>query len=163
MNARALIISIAAPVAMAALGGFLTGKGGLAWFASLRRPRFQVPLWTFFVVAAIVYLMYGIVIYRLLTLYLEPRGRALCLTAVGVCMLYSEYWNHLFFGLKSTLAGFVAITAFLPLIVIVETALFLFEPVSAWVLLPYAIYFAGYDIPWSLRLWALNPNGTPRV
>jgi tryptophan-rich sensory protein len=149
-------IAVLSCVAMAALGGLLTGKGGVPWFKSLARPRFQIPMWAFFAVAGIVYLIYGVVLYRLLTEPI-PRGpRVVCLTAVGAAMLYSEVWNWLFFGLRSTLAGFVGMIGFVPALVVMETALFVFEPVSAWVMLPYALYFAAYDIPWGLALWRLN-------
>jgi len=148
---------------MAALGGVLTGKGGMTWFRSLRRPRFQIPLKAFFAVAAFVYVFYGIVLYRLIALDLSTRSRIVCLVAVGVAMLYSELWNYLFFGRRSTLAGLVGIVGFVPILLVVETSLFLLEPLSALILLPYAAYFVLYDIPWATRLWKLNPQPpTPR-
>lgn len=159
MNVTAIVVAIVWCVAMAALGGVLAGKGGVAWFRSLKRPRMQMSLWTFFVVTAIVYVMYGVVIYRLIALDIPRDGRIVCLTGIGVTMLYGEVWNYIFFGLRSPLAGFAALTACLPLLIVIETALFLFEPVSAWVLLPYGLYFVLYNIPWSLRLWKLNPSG----
>ena len=33
----------------------------------------------------------------------------------------------------------------------------LVDSVSAWLVLVYAIWVLGYDIPWAYRLWRLNP------
>ena len=33
----------------------------------------------------------------------------------------------------------------------------LVDSVSAWLVLVYVLWVIGYDIPWSYRLWRLNP------
>lgn len=159
MNVTALVAAIVWCGAMAALGGVLAGKGGIAWFGSLKQPRMQMPLRAWFAVAALVYLMDGVIIYRLIALDIPRDGRIVCLAALGAAMLFGEFWNYLFFGLRSPLAGFAALTACVPVFAVLQTALFLFEPVSALVMLPYALYSLVYSIPWSLRLWRLNRQG----
>lgn len=121
-----------------------------------------MPMWAWFAVAAVVYVMDGVIIYLLIACAIPREGRIVCLTALGAAMLFGEFWNYLFFGLRSPLAGFASLTACLPVFAVLQTALFLFEPVSVWVLLPYALYTLLYSIPWSLRLWRLNPPHAER-
>jgi benzodiazapine receptor len=145
---------------MAALGGLLAGRSGVAWFGALRRPRMQMPISAFYATAGIVYVMYAAVIYRLLALDLSNTPRIICLTSVGAVMAFGEFWNYLFFGMRSPGVAFGALTACIPLLVVIETALFLSDPVSGWVLLPYGVYTLAYSLPWCYRVWRLNaPNG----
>jgi translocator protein len=75
----------------------------------------------------------------------DRRGRGICLALALVVMLSNELWNYLFFGLRSTLAGFVGITLFLAPLSALIFALFRYERVSA-----------NYDLAWTFELWRLN-------
>ena len=156
MKTTALVVAVVWCAAMAALGGVLAGRGGVEWFRSLRRPRMRIPMPAWCVVAALVYLMDGVIIYRLISFDMPREGRIVCLTAMGAAMVFAEFWNYLFFGLRSPLAAFAGLTAYVPTLFILQTALFLFEPVAAWVLLPYVVYTLAYSMPWALRLSKLN-------
>ena len=70
-------------------------------------------------------------------------------------MLLNELWNFGFFGLRSTLAGFLGIAVFLAPLTALVVALRTYERVSAWLLVPYYLWVL-YDLAWAYELWRLN-------
>jgi tryptophan-rich sensory protein len=56
-----------APVAAAAvLGNVFIGRQSMEWFASLRRPKMQLPMPGFYVVGGTYYLLMSVVVHRAL-------------------------------------------------------------------------------------------------
>ncbi len=85
----------------------------------------------------------------------DPRGRAISFgLSVGVLLL-NELWNYGFFGMRSTLAGFLGIAVFLALLTALMVVLRRYERISAWVLVPYYVWVL-YDLAWTYELWRLN-------
>jgi translocator protein len=154
----AAVLAVAFTAAMAVLGTVLAGDALKTWFPTLVRPTFQMPLPLFIGVGIIGYIVGAIVLYRLLTVVDDPRGRIVCVAAMVVTMLYNELWNGALFRLRSPFAGFVLVVAFLAPLAILETALVLFEPVSALLIGVYVLWVIVYDVPWSYRLWRLNQD-----
>ena len=150
-----LLAAIALPVLFAAFGAALVGGSGLDWYAELDKPRFLVPLRVFYLVGSLYYALAAIVLYRILVRVNDPRGRALSFgLTVGVLFL-NELWNYGFFGLRSTLTGFLGITVFLAPLTALVVALRIYERVSAWLLVPYYVWVL-YDLAWTYELWRLN-------
>jgi benzodiazapine receptor len=108
-----LFAAVAIPVLFALFGGALIGGNGVGWFAKLDKPRFLVPLWTFYLVGLGYYAGCAAVLYRILVYVNDRRGETASLALIIIVMLLNELWNYLFFGLRSTLAGFLGIVAFL--------------------------------------------------
>jgi benzodiazapine receptor len=156
-NVPALLIAVALSLGMAIIGGLLTGNQLTRWFATLRKPRFQLPLWGVVCVGLFGYLVDSVIAYRLLTVVQEQTDRIIALTALIVVMLYNELWNIVLFRWHNTFAGFLGVMAFLAPLTILQVALLLVDNVSAWLLLVYLVWVIGYDIPWAYRLWRLNP------
>lgn len=46
-NITALLFAVTLSLVMAIVGGLLTGNQLTQWFATLHKPRFQLPLWGF--------------------------------------------------------------------------------------------------------------------
>src|SRR5215217_7774285 len=104
-----LLAAVALPVLFAVFGTILVGGSGLEWYEGLEKPGFVVPLGIFYLVGALYYVLFAVVLYRVLSRVGNARGRATSLgLALGV-MLLNELWNYAFFGLRSTLAVFVAL------------------------------------------------------
>jgi hypothetical protein len=100
-----LLAAVALPVLFAVFGTILVGGSGLEWYEQLKKPGFVVPLGIFYLVGALYYVLFAIVLYRVLSRVGDARGRAISLgLALGV-MFLNELWNYAFFGLRSTLAG----------------------------------------------------------
>jgi benzodiazapine receptor len=150
-----LLAAVALPVLFAILGTALVGGSGLEWYAGLAKPRFLVPLGVFYLVGFFYYALAAVVLYRVLPRIDDPRGRALSFGLTVGVLLLNELWNYGFFGLRSTLAGFLGIVVFLAPLTALVVALRTYERVSAWLLVPYYLWVL-YDLAWTYELWRLN-------
>ena len=119
------------------------------------KPWFLVPLWAFGIVGAIYYVLFATVLYRILVHDGDRRGKiaSLALT-IGVLFL-NELWNYGFFGLESTLVGFLGIAAFLVPVTALVVVLRSHEQFSATLVAFYWIWVL-YDLAWTFALWRLN-------
>lgn len=156
-NIAALLFAVVLSLGMAVTGGLLTGNQLTRWFATLHRPRFQLPLWGFVCVGLYGYLIDSIIAYRLLTVVPEQTARIIALMALIVVMLYNELWNIVLFRWHNTFAGFLGVLIFLLPLAFLQAALALVDSVSAWLVFVYVLWVIGYDIPWAYQLWRLNP------
>ena len=150
-----MLAAVALPVLFAVFGTALVGGSGLDWYAGLAKPWFLVPLRVFYLVGSLYYVLAAVVLYRVLTHIDNPRGRALSFGLTVGVLLLNELWNYGFFGLRSTLAGFLGIAVFLVPLTALVVALRTYERVSAWLLLPYYLWVL-YDLAWAYELWRLN-------
>jgi benzodiazapine receptor len=153
-----LVVAVAVCLAAAVLGNVWVGDALKTWYPGLVKPRLLIPLWAFIVVGVTVYVIEGVVLYRLLVYVESPQGKVVTVTALVVLMVYNEAWNYAFFGLRSTLAALVGIVAFLAPLTILTVALFAYEPISGWLMSPYCLWVA-YDLWWVYQLRRLNPGG----
>jgi tryptophan-rich sensory protein len=150
-----LLVAAALPVLFAVFGTALVGGSGLEWYEGLEKPRFLVPLGIFYLVGTLYYVLFAVVVYRVLVRIDDPLGRALSLGLTAGVMLLNELWNFGFFGLRSTLAGFLGILVFLALLTALVAALRRYEGFSAVLLVPYYAWVL-YDAAWTYQLWKLN-------
>jgi tryptophan-rich sensory protein len=151
-----LLAAVALPVLFAVFGTILVGRSGLEWYEQLKKPGFVVPLGIFYLVGALYYVLFAIVLYRVLSRVGDARGRVISLgLALGV-MLLNELWNYAFFGLRSTLAGFLGMAVFVALLTALVAVLLRYERFSAVLLVPYYLWVLLYDLAWTYQLWRLN-------
>ena len=150
-----LLAAVALPVLFAVFGTVLVGGSGLDWYEGLAKPWFLVPLRAFYLVGSLYYVLTAVVLYRVLARIEDPRGRILSFGLTLGVMLLNELWNYAFFGLRSTLAGFLGILVFLALLTALVAALRRYERFSAGLLVPYYAWVL-YDVAWTYQLWRLN-------
>ena len=150
-----LFAAVAIPVLFALFGGALIGGNGVGWFAKLDKPRFLVPLWTFYLVGLGYYAGCAAVLYRILVYVNDRRGETASLALIIIVMLLNELWNYPFFGLRSTLAGFLGIVAFLMPLTALLLVLRRYEWLSARLVTAYYLWVL-YDLAWTYHLWRLN-------
>ena len=146
---------MALPVLFAVTGTALVGGSGLEWYAGLAKPWFLVPLRVFYLVGALYYMLAAVVLYLVLALIDDTRGRTISFGLTMGVLLLNELWNYGFFGLRSTLAGFLGIAVFLALLTALVAALLRYERLSAGLLVPYYVWVL-YDLAWTYELWRLN-------
>lgn len=150
-----LLAAVAACILFSILGTVFVGGNLGYWYAGLEKPSFLVPLPVFYLVGAVYYVLFAFVLYRVLV-HVEDRGaKAICLSLVLLVMLLNEVWNYAFFGLRSTLLGFLGMALFLAPLTALLVALSQHERVSAWALAPYYVWVI-YDLAWTFALWRLN-------
>jgi translocator protein len=152
MRWSAFAKSVAPTVAAAVLGNAFVGRDSLSWFTGLRRPRMQVPMPAFVTVGGLYYVALGTVTYRAVV---REDGQAYRL-ALAV-LAGNEVWNGVFFGRRSTRAGFLGILAFLLPLGLLQARVAT-DRVSTMALTPYTAWVLVYDLPWTYQLWRLNPG-----
>jgi benzodiazapine receptor len=79
------------------------------------------------------------------------RNRALLVLAGN------ELWNVAFFARRSPGNGFAGVLVFLGPLLALQKAV-ASDPPSVVALMPYTLWVIGYDVPWTYRLWRLNPG-----
>ena len=148
---RALLRAVVPTVTAAAVGNLAVGRDALAWYRGLRQPRVHLPLPAFAAVGAGYYGVLGAVAYRT-----ARRGDDTAYRWALVVLAGNELWNATLFGRRSTRAGFAGMVAFtVPLLALQRSVAD--DPTTRTVLAPYTAFVLGYDVPWSYRLWRLNP------
>ena len=157
LHVSALLFAVALSLGMAIAGGLLTGNQLTRWFATLHKPRLQLPLWGFVCVGLFGYLVDSVITYRLLTAVAEQTIRIIALTVLIVVMLYNELWNIVLFRWHNTFASFLGVLVFLIPLTLLQVMLMLMDAVSGWLVFVYLLWVIGYDLPWAYRLWRLNP------
>jgi tryptophan-rich sensory protein len=70
-------------------------------------------------------------------------------------LFLNELWNYGFFGLESTLAGFLGMAVFLVPVTALLLTLRAYERFSARLVAVYWIWVL-YDLAWAFALWRLN-------
>jgi tryptophan-rich sensory protein len=154
MNWWAAGITAAATLLAAVVGNLFIPASALAWFRGLPWPRWLVPYRVFIAVGVVYYVLIATVLYRALDRHDLPAIIWAIVVIVG-----NEAWNAAFFGLRSTLAGFVGMLAFaVPLSALIIAARH--DPVSLVLLSVYAVWVV-YDIAWTASLWR-TARGTER-
>jgi benzodiazapine receptor len=95
------------------------------------------------------------VLYRILVYVSDRRGEMASLAMIIILMLLNELWNYLFFGLRSTLAGFLGIVAVLVPLTALLLVLRMYEALSARMVTAYYLWELC-DLAWTYQLWRLN-------
>jgi tryptophan-rich sensory protein len=152
MALRRLAMSVGPTVAAAVLGNAFVGKESMSWFRSLRRPGIQIPLPAFMAVGATYYGLVGTVVDRAAT-----RGDATAYRLGLAVLAGNELWNLAFFGRRSTRAGFLGVLVYAVPVGLLQARV-RDDRVSTLALAPYTAWLLLYDVPWTYRLWRLNPR-----
>ena len=138
-------------VGAAVLGNAFVGRESMAWFRRLRRPAMQVPMPVFYAVGAAYYAGMGVVVHRAVV-----RGDGRTLRWALVVLAGNEAWNAVFFGRRIARDGFLGILVFLLPLGLLRAAV-AGDRTSRLVVTAYGAWVLGYDVPWTYRLWRLNP------
>lgn len=141
------------PVLGAAVGGnAFVGRDAMTWFRDLRRPGMQLPMPAFYAVGLAYYAAMGVVVHRAVL-----REDARTYRRAMVVLAGNEIWNIVFFGRRSTRDGFLGILAFIPPLAVLQTSV-AGDRASSLAVGTYSVWVIGYDVPWTYRLWRLNPD-----
>ena len=109
----------------------------------------------FGIVGAIYYVLFATVLYRILVHVDDYRGRITSLVLTITVLFLNELSYFGFFGLKSTLVGFLGMAVFLVPLTALVVALRGYERFSAALVAVYWIWVL-YDLAWTFALWRLN-------
>lgn len=151
-----LVVSIAICQAAGLVGSFFTRPAIPTWYATLQKPAFNPPNWVFGPVWTTLFLLMGIALFLVWRKGLQAEGVAVALVVFTIHLVLNVLWSFFFFGMRSPLAGFVAI---LILSVAICATIFTFGRVSrpaSVLLIPY-IGWVSFAAFLNFHLWRLNP------
>jgi tryptophan-rich sensory protein len=158
MDWKALGIATGLVVGVVILEALLTTEGIKTWYPTLKKPKWLIPMWGWAIVAVVAYLIDGYVAYRVLTSVPSREGVTVCLTALAVLMVFNALFNYPLFKYRDPRLGFLGVISFLAPLIVLQVALFVYEPVAAWTHMIYAVWVVAYDLPAMYQLWKLNPG-----
>lgn len=142
---KELIISVAIPLAVGGISGFLN-RNSMKGFESLNQPPLSPPGWLFPVVWTILYTLMGIASYLIYTSYAPKQKKKNALTVYGVQLFFNFVWSFLFFSFGLYTFAFVWIVILWALIILTTVLFSKISKPAAYLMIPYILWvtFAAY-------------------
>jgi tryptophan-rich sensory protein len=116
---------------------------------------FSAPLWVWYIIGGVYYLIFFFLIYRILRLNTDSTLKPAVLGLILFMMVVNGLWNYVFFRARNLFASFISGS----LAPIPDLALFIcltkLDKIAAWSLIPYLLYRI-YALWWGYGLWKLN-------
>lgn len=140
---RKLILSLALPLFVGALAGFLT-RNSMMIYKNLNRPSLSPPGWVFPVVWTILYLFMGLGSYIIAQSSSPKKNEALLIYAIQLFLNF--IWSLVFFNLQNYLLSFLILLLLWYFIIRMISAFWSVNPTAALLQIPYLLWvtFAGY-------------------
>lgn len=136
-----LILIIIACQFFGALGSIFTIPNISTWYAELNKPFFNPPNWIFGPVWTLLFLLMGIAIFLILeTKNVDKNKKKIAQVLFVVQFFFNFLWSLLFFGLNSTILGFIGIIILLPLIIATTISFYKINKKAAYLMLPYILW-----------------------
>jgi benzodiazapine receptor len=136
------------------LGSFFTIPAIPTWYQSLHKPFFTPPNWIFSPVWIGLYLLMGISLYFVWQRQGQPRRR-IALILFFLQLILNILWSAAFFGLRSTLLGFIDIVFLWVAILLTFQTFLSVSKVGGLLLLPYLVW-VSFAALLNFSLWVLN-------
>lgn len=151
----AVLISLGICLVAAVLEGLCAGKNVKAYFAKLKFPPYSAPLWVWYIIGGLYYVIFFFVIFRVLKHDTDSLLVQVTLTLILLMMVANALWNYLFFRAQKLFVSFV-VASFSP---VPDLALFILlirlDKLAAWALVPYLLYRI-YGVWWGYGFWKWN-------
>ncbi len=154
INKKTLIISIAIPLLVGALSGFIS-SGSMAQFGQLNKPPLAPPGFLFPIVWTILYTLMGIASYLVYTSDKNQTEIREALTVYALQLAVNFFWSIIFFNLEWYLFAFFWLVLLWVLILYTILLFYRISKPAAYLMIPYLLWvtFAGYL---NLGIYLLN-------
>ncbi len=150
-----LIISIAIPLVVGGLSGWLTANEFLAdWFVHLTKPSFNPPSAVFGPVWTTLYILMGISLYLVWQSPSSPMKQK-AIWSFAVQLFLNFWWSIIFFSFHQIGWALVCIAAILTAIVVMIIYFFKVKPLAAYLQIPYLLWVSFATIL-NAAFWYLN-------
>lgn len=150
-------LSLAICVMAAVIEGLCAGRNVRQFFEQVQVPRYSAPLWVWSIIGAIYYLVFGFLLYRILSRAPPSPLAFSTLVLIGVMMLGNALSNLVIFRARALRRA----RAIGHLYALLDVTLVFFvarlDSLSAWALAPYLMYRV-YAVWWGNELARLNPE-----
>lgn len=151
----ALLLALALPLAVGALGGVATSSSVRTWYPTLRKPSFNPPGWVFGPVWTVLYLLMGIAIYLVWTGARRPSARRRVVAWWSAQLLLNLLWSLVFFGRRAIGPAFGEILVLWLAIAATIRAASEQRPAAAALLVPY-LGWTSFAAILNGSIWYLN-------
>ncbi len=145
-NVLKLVISIAIPLLVGAIGSYFTTPAIPGWYAELQKPEINPPNWVFAPAWTTLYVLMGISLFLVWRKKDEIKDFFAVMVVFGAQLFLNSTWSIFFFGMESPEKAIVNI---LMLWIAILFTIILFWKISkpaAYLLVPYLLWvtFASY-------------------
>jgi tryptophan-rich sensory protein len=151
----AIFSSLGVCIAGAILEGLAAGNNVKPFFAKLRFPPYSAPLWVWYIIGALYYVICFAILYQLFRYNGDTSLWNLAFALVLVVMATNALWNYIFFRARNLWGAFLLGFPYALVAIGLFVCLIQFDKVAAWALAPYLIYLL-YGAWWSYGLLKLN-------
>lgn len=141
----------------ALLEALCAGAGVRKYLEALRWPSFSPPLWGWYTIGVVYYVVVFVCVYRVLQHQATEPFRNAALTLLPVIVVLNAFWNVLFFRAKNLRATFVFSICYSVIVIGCWYCLSQFDHLAAFVFGFYVIYLV-YAHVLGYRLWRLNSD-----
>ena len=135
-----LIIGISLCLGAGFVGSLFTTPNIPTWYAQLQKPPFSPPNWLFGPVWTLLFILMGIAFALTWRRYGVTQGVTIALVFFFIQLFFNILWSVAFFGMRSPLLGLIDIIILLGLIFATIKCFYRVTPVSAYLLIPYALW-----------------------
>jgi tryptophan-rich sensory protein len=147
--------ALAACIVAAALEGALSGTKVKARFAELRQPQRSLPMWAWFIIGFVYYVLFFLTLNSLLGSPPTPGWTPAALVLVAVLLGANAIWNWVFFRKKDLWLSVVLSALYILVAITLAIALFrLRNPLAGWYLI--FVGYLAYSTWWVFSSWRLN-------
>ena len=152
-----VMTALAICVAGALLEALCAGAKVKSYMQGLEWPSFSPPLWAWYVIGVLYYVIVFVCIYRVLGQRADVSLRHTALTLLLLMVVLNAVWNILFFRAKKLGATFVFSFGYSVVVAGCWYCLIRLDHVAAFALGLYILYLVYASI-WMYRLWRLRIN-----
>lgn len=137
------------------IGSIFTASSVKSWYRTLNKPLFTPPSCLITFVWTILFVLMGLSLFFIWKKFPEDKRTKKGLFIFILQLVFNILWSALFFGLKSSLLGFVDIIILWVLILITILNFFRISKLAGLLLIPYILWvsFAGIL---NFAIWILN-------
>jgi tryptophan-rich sensory protein len=151
------IISVAIPLAVGAVSGFMTKESISGWYATLIKPSFNPPNYLFAPVWTALYILMGIAFFLVWRAhdqhYYHSKRQAIIFYIIQLALNFS--WSILFFYFQQPLWALADIILLWVMIFVTIMAFAKVSSWGAWLLVPY-ICWVSFATLLNFNIWELN-------
>jgi benzodiazapine receptor len=152
-----LLVALALPLAVGALGGAATSFSVRTWYPTLRKPPFNPPGWVFGPVWTVLYVLMGVAIYLVWTGSESPSARSRVARWWFAQLLLNLSWSLIFFGRRAIGPAFGEILILWLAIAATIRAAAQQKPAAAALLVPY-LGWTTFAAILNGSIWYLNQD-----
>ena len=153
----AVLISLAICIVSAILEGIGAGSNVKGFFARLRQPSFAPPLWIWYIVGVVYYVLCFFLAYRILRHEGAEGVKYIALALLLVFMGINAFWNFVFFRFRNMFFAFLVVLPYVPVAIGLFASLWQFDRTAAFAFLPYLFYLI-YATWLGYQNWQLNKD-----